>query len=506
MRCVPGPARGRAASDPARRRRQDRRRVRWRREARRGRRAGRRSGGGAGRASPASSRTSVSTNAISGVSTAPRPALRATAGPAFVRSRSTREPGTAVTGGSDASSTAITAATPGQQRTISASADSPSTNAGTTTVTSAAVNGPSTGRGWIAPASTRRSTRRSVFGSGATSSPLAMSSKTATPASVRRKSRSGDPPMTTLLPGGRRVVASSVNVVIERTLPPARARRRRAASRSSTRARSSAAPSAADAPAGSPSTPFGGDGAHAAGAQAGADRGQRRRLAGRGAIEPHEVGADRQQQRRLGAAGVGVAAGDPRPPGQGRIGPRRRVDAVARSTASRLPPWPLTSTTPAAQSADRTSSTITAAVVSVPSDSVPGKPACSPLAVTVSDGPTVVRPSAGGEAGGDGLGDDRVGGQRQVRAVLLARADRDAQDRPARPRQATSPPTAAWIDRIRWPRLGWQAPAVWQVPRALDLERTRGRTVRRHAGDPSRPLRPSRRPPAGRSPRPPSWP
>ena len=110
--------------------------------------------------------------------------------------------GTAVTGGSEASSTAMTTATPGQQRTISASAVSPSTRAGTTTVTSAAVNGDLAGRGWIAPASSRRSTSRSVA-VGAMSWPAAMSSKAATPAGVRRNTRSGDPPMTTSLPGGR---------------------------------------------------------------------------------------------------------------------------------------------------------------------------------------------------------------------------------------------------------------------------------------------------------------
>ena len=83
----------------------------------------------------------------------------------------------------------------------------------------------------------------------------------------------------------------------------------------------------------------------------------------------------------------------------------------------------------AAQSAERTSSTITAAVTSVPIDSVPGNPACSPLAVTADARADDDARPAGGEGAGEGLGDDRVGAERQVRTVLLARADRHAQHR-----------------------------------------------------------------------------
>ena len=62
----------------------------------------------------------------------------------------------------------------------------------------------------------------------------------------------------------------------------------------------------------------------------------------------------------------------------------------------------------------------------MPIDSVPGKPACSPLAVTVERGRDHDAGPAGGEAGGQRLGDDGVGAERQVRSVLLARADRHA--------------------------------------------------------------------------------
>ena len=160
----------------------------------------------------------MSTKATSGVVAAPRPALRATAGPALVRRRSTRAPATALTGGSEASSTAITVATPGQQRTISASAVSPSTSAGTITVTSAAVYGDVAGRGWIAPASSEPVDeavgRRDVLAGGD-------AFVTPTPAGVSRNSRSGDPPITTSLPAGRRVDESSEYLVTPPTVPNA---------------------------------------------------------------------------------------------------------------------------------------------------------------------------------------------------------------------------------------------------------------------------------------------
>ena len=70
----------------------------------------------------------------------------------------------------------MTAATPGQQRTISISDESPSTRAGTTTVTSAGVNGDVVGWGWMAPASSSRSTSRSMPVPGSMSAPAAMRS------------------------------------------------------------------------------------------------------------------------------------------------------------------------------------------------------------------------------------------------------------------------------------------------------------------------------------------
>ena len=153
---------------------------------------------------------------------------------------------------------------------------------------------------------------------------------------------------------------------------------------------------------------------------------------GRGPLEAHEVGAQRQQQRRLGPPGVGVAAGDARPPRQDARGRRRASVAIARSTASRLPPWPLTSTTPPDQSAERTSSTIDggrgvgadrqrageAGVLAAGRDGRatgrrrrPVRRAASPAARASA---TIVSVC-----------------QRQVRAVLLARADGDAQQRSA---------------------------------------------------------------------------
>ena len=111
--------------------------------------------------------------------------------------------------------------------------------------------------------------------------------------------------------------------------------------------------------------------------------------------------------------------------------PSRSRVVTARSTASRLPPWPLTSTTPPDQSAERTSSTIDRRR-DVGADR-----------------------QRAGEAGvlaagrhGERRADDDVGppvgqsaarasativsvSQRQVRSVLLARADGDAQQRPA---------------------------------------------------------------------------
>jgi hypothetical protein len=68
-----------------------------------------------------------------------------------------------------------------------------------------------------------------------------------------------------------------------------------------------------------------------------------------------------------------------------------RSIATASLTGEAFPPWPFTSTTLVAQSAERTSSMIVDDVAGHPIDNVPGKPACSPLDVIVSDGPTTIR-------------------------------------------------------------------------------------------------------------------
>ena len=211
-----------------------------------------------------------------------------------------------------------------------------------------------------------------------------MSSNSATPASLRRNRRSGEPPMTTLLSRGRCVVPSSTYVGHARRLLPhldgARADRRRAcrgwrhlrrptprrdrrgrrwATRRGRRSRASGrrSPRAVRSRRPSPA------------------RGARDPAAAPAAARSRSARRGRRRRRRTATTGA-------------RRDPSRSRVVIARSTASRLPPWPLTSTTPPDQSAERTSSTITVAVTSVPIDSVPGKPACSPLAVTVSDGPT----------------------------------------------------------------------------------------------------------------------
>ncbi len=164
--------------------------------------------------------------------------------------------------------------------------------------------------------------------------------------------------------------------------------------------------------------------------------------------------------------------------------PSRSSVVIARSTASRLPPWPLTSTTPPDQSAERTSSTMTVAVASVPIDSVPGNPACSPLAVTVSDGPTTTPGRHAASRAARASADDRVGGQRQVRPVLLARADGDAQHRSVADRRPR---------RLRQLHIGDGNPSPDAThPTALtsrELEVVRSP----HAGHPSARVRSSRR-------------
>ena len=108
---------------------------------------------------------------------------------------------------------------------------------------------------------------------------------------------------------------------------------------------------------------------------------------------------------------------------------RRRQPPIA----STLPPCPLTKTSRRAQpQAERPYST-SSRRASVPIDTVPAKPSCSPRGSVGDRGceqiPIMIRPVEvlGGGAGHRG-GDAGVGVQRQVRAVLLGRTHRD-QDR-----------------------------------------------------------------------------
>ena len=68
-------------------------------------------------------------------------------------------------------------------------------------------------------------------------------------------------------------------------------------------------------------------------------------------------------------------------------------------------------TDPAAQSAERAISTSTAAVMSVPIDSVPGKPACSPLAETPIGGATTMPGLRAASRSRQLGGDERVGAE-----------------------------------------------------------------------------------------------
>ncbi len=157
--------------------------------------------------------TSVSTKATSGVVTSARPALRAAAGPRLVDSRIRRCPGTAASAGSLPSST--TMISPPSCTTFGWAL-----YAGTTIVTSAAVNGDSVCTGWMAPAATRRSVNMAWLAGNGRSSSIA--STTRLPAADSRNSRSGEPAITTR--SCRRYEPSSTNETV--TLATRRRRRR----------------------------------------------------------------------------------------------------------------------------------------------------------------------------------------------------------------------------------------------------------------------------------------
>ena len=118
--------------------------------ARRARRSGRRSAPSSASSQPPTTSTSVSTKATSGVVTSARPALRAAAGPRFVSRRI--EPLTGCGGERRFAGVVDHDHCVG----VDPASCGRASKAGTTTVTSAAVNGDSVGSGWIAPASTSR--------------------------------------------------------------------------------------------------------------------------------------------------------------------------------------------------------------------------------------------------------------------------------------------------------------------------------------------------------------
>ena len=123
--------------------------------------------------------------------------------------------------------------------------------------------------------------------------------------------------------------------------------------------------------------------------------------------------------------------------------PSARSSPTADVKAVALPPCALTRITPRhVSSALRTSSTSTVVSACVPSDSVPGKPACSPLAEYGRAGATSTSGRRGRQTLGQCHRDPGVGVHGQVRTVLFRRSDRDGEQRPPadlRPGQVGEP-------------------------------------------------------------------
>ena len=162
-------------------------------------------------------------------------------------------------------------------------------------------------------------------------------------------------------------------------MAPTRTRPTITRSRSATRASRICSPSAAEAPVGSPRTPLGDTAAHAAGAQRGHQLGQRRGGARLGPVEAHGgagrgPAAGRSRCARRGRRRRGCGATRPRP-----AGPRPAARPRPGPAARRCRRGPTPAPPPAKASAERTSSTTTRSRASWPIDSVPAKPACSPL-------------------------------------------------------------------------------------------------------------------------------
>ena len=160
--------------------------------------------------------------------------------------------------------------------------------------------GPSaSGTGWMAPASSSRSTRTD----GSTASPRSIRSTTATPPV-------GEPEQLQ-----RRPADHDVAVTLDGPVEPVP---HHASHSSTTRARSSASRREQLGSVLGRRGPW--IAQHAARAQrphAGPHEvGRRRDRARLGTLEPDEVGADREHQRRLGVPGMRIAAGDTWPPGE----------------------------------------------------------------------------------------------------------------------------------------------------------------------------------------------
>ena len=178
--------------------------------------------------------------------------------------------------------------------------------------------------------------------------------------------------------------------------------------------------------------------AHAAGPQQRQSLGQRPGVAGVAACSAHPrrasassidvsarpaCGSPSQRGRTAARRGTRRAASRPRGPAARRFrrAPRRPAAGARRSRA-----------------ADRPSSTSSSSSAACPIDSVPGKPACSPLEPYGQRGRDEHVVAGRREALAQRDRDVGVGGQRQVRAVLLGRPERHREHRAA-PRPARRP-------------------------------------------------------------------
>ena len=202
---------------------------------------------------------------------------------------------------------------------------------------------------------------------------------------------------------------------------------------SSTISASIRSPSAAVAVVGSPSTPSSLTAATPPLTHRGQQLGQRRAVAcapaGRCAHRPAKYAAI----LKFRCARHGRRRRRPRTDTTPRLGLRDAAAATAWLSAAMLPPWPLTNSSRCAQQvADLPYSTSSAVNASVPIEIVPGKLWCSPLApYAIAGAANHVRSGSSDKSAATAPAtadsDPGVGVQRQVRAVLLGRADGDSQ-------------------------------------------------------------------------------